>query len=95
MRRFLVPLLLLGITALAFGFGARETPPNIGIGGEDTVYISPTVSIGVQDTVTIPITVTTEGGNTNVIVGAGPTFPRTKEPTGQLFLTETTPTFSP
>lgn len=68
MRRFLVPLLLVGIAALAFGFGARETPPNIGIGGEDTEYISPLVSTGVQDTVTIPITVTTEGGNANVVV---------------------------
>lgn len=68
MRKVLIPLMVLLAAAGAFARGTPETAPQIAVGDEETVYLSPQTSSGVQDSVTIPITVTADAERNDVIV---------------------------
>ncbi|MBU8913040.1 MAG: hypothetical protein KOO61_03385 [Spirochaetales bacterium] len=68
MRKVLIPLMVLLVAAGAFARGSEEAPPEISVGDEETVYLSPQSSPNVQDSVTIPITVTADESRNDVVV---------------------------
>lgn len=68
MRKVLMTLLVLLVAAGVYARGDQEAPPDIGVGEEETVYLSPESSPGVQDSVTIPITVTADASRNDVVV---------------------------
>ena len=59
MRKILILLVLVAVAVTGFARGRGET--ELGVGSEDTVYISPNASPGVQDQLTIPISVGDSG----------------------------------
>ena len=68
MRKVLIPLMVLLVAAGAFARGSEEAPPEISVGDEETVYLSPQSSPNVQDSITIPITVTADASRNDVVV---------------------------
>jgi flagellar hook assembly protein FlgD len=68
MRKVLIPLMVLLVAAGAFARGNQEAPPEIGVGDEETVYLSPQSSPNVQDSITIPISVTADASRNDVVV---------------------------
>ena len=68
MRKVLIPLMVLLVAAGAFARGSEEAPPEISVGDEETVYLSPQSSPSVQDSITIPITVTADASRNDVVV---------------------------
>ena len=59
MRKILILLVLVVVAVTGFARGRGET--ELGVGSDDTVYISPNASPGVQDQLTIPISVGDSG----------------------------------
>jgi flagellar hook assembly protein FlgD len=68
MRKALFFLMVVFVAAGVYARGNQETGPEIGVGDDETVYISPDASPGVQDSVTIPITVSTDARRNDVVV---------------------------
>src|SRR6056297_803625 len=67
MRRKVFVVAMVFVAATMAYAGGQPEAPEIGIGTEDTAYISPDASPGVQDELTIPVSVGEIGGN-DVIV---------------------------
>lgn len=67
MRKTLIMAIVLGLIAVAVYAGGQPEAPEVGVGTEDVLYISPEESPGTQDELSIPITVGEIGGN-NVVV---------------------------
>jgi len=67
MRRIAFFVVVVLVTATMAHAGGQPEAPEIGVGTEDTAYISPDASPGVQDELTIPISVGEIGGNDVVV----------------------------
>ena len=70
MRKLGIALVLLLAATAAFAGGGAEVTPQVTVGNEDTIYISPAESAGTQDSLSIPITVATAEGRNNDVITA-------------------------